>query len=536
MKVTLFPFLAVLLCTMGAMIMLLVIVAKNVREESAGKEIASTMNGVPTPDELKDKNEEAEWFTENLTKVKDDNEEKLAGLQTKLAIAENETQKVAAEIRRLLQLATQFDADPNTEKPLYNEELKEHLTELKRRQQEAALELAELQKNAAENKRSYSIVPYRGLNGTYRRPIYIECVGSKVIIQPEGIELTLNDFVTADRPDNPFDSVLRSIRQYYLETNQTARGSEPYPLLIVRPSGTAMYAKSLQAVGSWVKDYGYELVNEDWNIEYPPASGELKERLAQQLEISRRRMNGYLLAMREQRGGRGTAQRFPVVQGRPAGNENSGTNGQNGIRDGFAQNSAAANNQEDNQKNNRNTERKRQETPDVSAANNAVYPQDTAGEKTPKNNEPADYEALKQSKNEQSKQTQSSPSRQSGGGGAASIPQPEGRKGINPSSGELPPSVRTITRTVKVRCEADRYVLVKQAGLPFGKTLRIDNTPEEAVEELVKAVLEYQESWGSAGDGIVWKTVLQVKVQPGGEQRLRQLQQRLQNGELIIEN
>jgi hypothetical protein len=513
---------------MGAMIMLLVIVAKNVREENTGKD--TTVTTAPTLEEIKDKTEEADWFAENLTAVKNDNAEKLADMQTQLAVVEKETQKVAAEIRRLLQLATQFDAAPSTEKPLYNEKLKEHLAELKRRQQEAELELAEIQKTAAENKKSYSIVPYRGQSGTYRRPIYIECVENKILIQPEGIELTLNDFVTADRPDNPFDSVLRSIRQYYMETNQTARGSEPYPLLIVRPSGTAMYARSLRAVGSWAKDYGYELVNEDWQIEYPAASEELKNRIAQQLETSRRRMNGYLMAMRlEREGGRGTAQRFPVVQpdvqGVPAGDAGNG------------------NNITGSQKGDSDTVRKRQETPVAAAKNTAVSPQDavysvfgdTIEEKITKNYEPADYEALKHNQNEPSQQKQRLSGHQNGGGGAASMPQPEGRKNINPSSEELPPSVRSITRTVKLRCESDKFVLVKQAGLAFEKTVRISTPPNEAFEQIVKAVMEYQESWGSAGDGIVWKIVLQVKVQPGGEEPLKELQKWLRYSEWKID-
>ncbi|MDR2439713.1 MAG: hypothetical protein LBE12_10150 [Planctomycetaceae bacterium] len=320
-KVTLFPFLAVLLCTMGALIMLLVVIARNVREQSItvsdGEMVAATVaeqkitNELVTEisEQIKMGTEEAEWFTENLNQSKKEAEETLAEKQIQLALAEKETQKVHGEIERLAKLAEQLERN---EKTNTNDvaKLKLLLEQRKRLQQKEELELAEIQKDSANSAKSYAIIPYRGTAGTYRRPIYIECRNDKVIIQPEGVELTETDFLFTNRPDNPLDTVLRVIRQYYLETTQIVRGTEPYPLLIVRPSGVEAYEATRRAIGTWIQEFGYELVEEDSIVEYPKPSEELKTRIEKQLEISRHRLAGYLNAVQTEQMASTRAQQY----------------------------------------------------------------------------------------------------------------------------------------------------------------------------------------------------------------------------------
>ncbi|MDR1142257.1 MAG: hypothetical protein LBL62_11230, partial [Planctomycetaceae bacterium] len=321
-KVTLFPFLAVLLCTMGALIMLLVVIARNVREQSVtvNSPAASTISeqqpqqlseeqAAEILDQIKMGTEEAEWFAENLNLSKKEAEETLAEKRTQLTLAEKETQKVHDELERLAGLAKQLEHNEKTTADNVAK-LKSLLEQRKRQQQKEELELAELQKEAAKDAKSYAIIPYRGTAGTYRRPIYIECRDNKVIIQPEGVELTETDFLFANRPDNPLDTVLRVIRQYYLETNQIVRGTEPYPLLIVRPSGVEAYEATRRAVGTWIREFGYELVEEDSNVEYPKPSEELKTRIEKQLEVSRYRLAGYLSAVQAEQQAAVRAQQY----------------------------------------------------------------------------------------------------------------------------------------------------------------------------------------------------------------------------------
>ncbi|MCL2006428.1 MAG: hypothetical protein FWG73_09805, partial [Planctomycetaceae bacterium] len=303
MKISLFPFLPVLLCMMGAMIMFLVLAAWNI-QESATHPNAGTMT-LEEAEELQYKIEasleESDWYAENFAATQQKAEEQLADLHAKLALAEKETQKIKEELLRLQALAQQLDSQTSAT-PEEVEQLKNLLDQQQKRLADAELELAELRKEVAQQEKSYAIVPRRSTNGTFRRPIYIECRDNKIIIQPEGIELLPGDFQALGDPANPFDTVLRTVRQYYIETEQIARGSEPYPLLLVRPSGIEMYDTALQAAqqaaGNWMNAFGYELVNEDWNIHYPEPNEELRNRMTQQLATARNRLNGYLLAQR----------------------------------------------------------------------------------------------------------------------------------------------------------------------------------------------------------------------------------------------
>ena len=54
-----------------------------------------------------------------------------------------------------------------------------------------ALTIAREQLAASEQ--SFSIIPYQGPYGTRRYPVYVECTPRGVVIQPEGVLITLDD-------------------------------------------------------------------------------------------------------------------------------------------------------------------------------------------------------------------------------------------------------------------------------------------------------------------------------------------------------
>ena len=58
----------------------------------------------------------------------------------------------------------------------------------------AAKEKLEQAKSAGQKPQAFAVVPYDGKNGTRRRPIYIECRGDAVVLQPEGIVFRESDF------------------------------------------------------------------------------------------------------------------------------------------------------------------------------------------------------------------------------------------------------------------------------------------------------------------------------------------------------
>ena len=514
MKVSLFPFLPVLLCMMGAMILLLILIVRDVREQTSNPAEAAV---IPTmtlkeAEELERKivwqSEDADFHAANLSHAKEQAEEGLADLQARLALAERETQKIKEELARLEQLAQQFD--PQTEvTPEEVEQLKRLLVQQQQRRAEAELELAELRKEAAQKEKSYAIVPYRGPDGTFRRPIYIECHGDKIIIQPEGIELMPGDFQALDRPNNPFATALRVIRQYYIETEQIVRGSEPYPLLIVRPSGVEMFSNAWQTMqprpdnptGSWVKDFGYEIVCEDWNIQYPEPNEELRRRLQQQLASSRSQLGAYTMAQRTsgpQPGFSGTAPRFSVDH---RGNVTPVGGGLRSSED--AQQHLAAY---------RDPSRAGGGSPPVGCENtNQLSPseeQDTArSQETAERDEKVE------------RQMQNSP------------PQRQQNWALQGAT----QFTTGISRTVRIHCEAERFVIPTQAGLTAEHEIPITGSVLPAVDQLVQAIWDFQSSWGSAGTNVHWRPILKVQVFPGGERRLQELQTLLRNSGLVIE-
>ena len=550
MKVSLFPFLPVLLCMMGAMIMLLVLVAWNVREQtsSPAEEIAAQTLSMEEVSELREKinmqAEEADWFAEQFTRARQEAEAELAERQARLALAEKETQKIKDELLRLEQLARQLESQASAT-PEEVAHLKRLLAQQQQRKAEAELELAELQKEAAQKEKSYAIVPSRKTDGTFRRPIYIECRHNKMILQPEGVELVPGDFLALDRPDNPFDTVLRTIRQYYVETEQVVRGSEPYPLLIVRPSGVDMYenAYTRMAVGNWIKDFGYEIVNEDWNIQYPVPNEELRNRILQQLEIARNRLTGYLVAMRmadaapgygSEYGRGGPPQQFRMDHKGNVVPMGSGTRSSEDLQRQLAANRQAAGQQSGGQESG-------QEYASGSAPPKFTTPNGTVTEGT---NE------AKERQNDVNKKT--SANQRSGGKGTEPAPN-----GDMAEQQQTPPVQRPlqnssqrpqdwalkgmtqyttgISRPVKIRCESDRFVLVVQAGLAVERVIPITGSVSSATDQLVQAIWEFQQSWGSAGENTHWKPILTVRVSPGGEQRLQELKTHLRHSGLVIE-
>ncbi len=119
-----------------------------------------------------------------------------------------------------------------------------------------------------------------------------------MILQPEGTILVANDFRPPLDPGNPLASALRATREYWLNKG-ALQGSEPYPLLIVRPDGAEMYTMARNAMQSWSTEYGYELIEADMQLEFPPADEALGDVVRRTVNISRQRT----ITLAQRRGG-----------------------------------------------------------------------------------------------------------------------------------------------------------------------------------------------------------------------------------------
>ena len=174
---------------------------------------------------------------------------------------------------------------------------------------ETKSEVEELKKQQGEQFKSYSIVPYKGLNGTRRQPIYIECRGDQVLLQPEGVALLPEDFAKPLGVGNPLAAALRASREYYARDDPNAGldpDAEPYPLIIIRPDGVLAYYGVREAIRSWDSDFGYEMVDADWDLKFPAPNPALYD--LQKQAVDRARLRKELLARAAPRayGGTGT--------------------------------------------------------------------------------------------------------------------------------------------------------------------------------------------------------------------------------------
>ncbi len=133
---------------------------------------------------------------------------------------------------------------------------------------------ASLDRSRLRSRTAHSIQPFKGPNGTWRRPIAIECTEGQVRIQPDGPSFGLMELSPMlGIRGNPF---LAAVAQ---ETMNAQRGptpdgapSVPYILFIVRPNGIRPYYEALAKLEPMGLAFGYELVGQDWEITYPDPS------------------------------------------------------------------------------------------------------------------------------------------------------------------------------------------------------------------------------------------------------------------------
>jgi hypothetical protein len=240
--------------------------------------------------------EEFEWRREVLEQQRDEVREQMARKRLELSHLEEHIRELERRWRELQEAAADL------QRRIQGQDAGQEASraELERLQQEvrAAQEALDAAKNkVAQRPTSYAIVPYDGPNGTRRRPIYIECTAQGVILQPEGIVLGVKDFDGPMGPGNPLDAALRGMREYYAQTGLLGSNGEPYPLLIVRPGGVEAYAAARSAMRTWDDEFGYELVDESMQLQYPEPDPALSELLRKVVADARSRQEILAAAM-----------------------------------------------------------------------------------------------------------------------------------------------------------------------------------------------------------------------------------------------
>ncbi len=269
---TLFPFLAVLVCTLGTLILLLALVAQNAassadaadqRTAQQNKQVPpGNKRALPSAEDAENLLREEEFRLEALISFRnlqttdlENKRDELTHLESHIARLEQRLQSLEKEI---------LSASQSKQSDVVKESDVLEISEKIKATQKA---IAQLKKDQTKTDPRVVIVPHQGPNGTERRAVYVECTSDGVTIMPEGSKITIEQLNRSNLSANPLDAALRVIRLHAMQVYEDP--ISPYPLLVVRPNGIKSYAAARKAMTSWDDQFGYELVASETELAFP---------------------------------------------------------------------------------------------------------------------------------------------------------------------------------------------------------------------------------------------------------------------------
>ena len=284
LQVSTFPFLAVLLCAMGSLILLLLVIDRRAKVVMRAKALEAIRN-MESEDEKDEAARQAEWerrrhaLHEQLQHQKQELEAQKVSIEQQLSVAINDfqTQQARGSVQDH-QLQAEEESFVRGQKAVASR-LQETIQ--KKQQSEAAQAelvrltgdlgkieqtLADLKALRQKQQQTYSLVPYRGSRGDNRRPIYLECTAGSLIFHPDRSTLP----ATESSGSAILQEVERRInRRPSAGDAESGKKETPYLLLLVRPDGIVTYYRALAALRNLPVDFGYEFVEPDWILSFP---------------------------------------------------------------------------------------------------------------------------------------------------------------------------------------------------------------------------------------------------------------------------
>jgi biopolymer transport protein ExbD len=549
LEVSLFPFLAVLICTIGVLIVMLVMAAKSADVEA---KTAQSDDDNQRMEEVESLQRSLDLSEIRLVGIENARADVLARVQNARAgrsHLQDQIRELKDEFRRvgdeLIQLKNQEAELPQAIEDFQADSANLALAKLRSQIEKTKTDL--------ESKRSevvnsgpllHKIVPYHGNHGTLRRPIFLECTKDGVVFQPSGIRILKSEFVDSPEPGNMIDSALLAIREYWQRYDLTGEHGSPYPLIIVRPEGAESFVLARSAMKSWDDEFGYELVDEskalDFGTKDEQLNSEIESAIAEARQKYRFKLAQKARALRSGSAGfrqtqsRGTAGpggqpsrrgRFETPDSRPGltvsspmggfvSNQNETVqaataleqyglkgHGADGVQNAFS----------------------------ASNSRQTSSGQTNSGNQQGSNHSGSYNQQANQSTNLQSKQQSSSR------GGATQSLQPSiaGKKGKDWALPARTPGATGYLRPIRVVCHADHLMIHSSAGAPV-KIPMLGST-EDAMGPLVNEVWRQIDSWGISGAQGYWKPQLRFTTQPNAETRYQEIKSLLFQSGLIVE-
>ncbi len=332
LSVSLFPFLAVLVCAMGALILLLLIITRQVRSQAMAPApvaeveieiIANSLSPMLQPaqidlpdnhapamlpsqavkfDEQKDGNQDRIRL---LAKQKEELENsrlqqkliqmQIAELTSRLAESQKKNQRLQTRFISLSRRKEQLESQKSTDSAP-SQQSRDHLKQLRSELMQKKRELKEQKQIASDILGKLQIVTYDGATGIRRKPIFIECVSGNVIFQPEQVKVSSEDLDRFSPDTHPLGFAVRALNEYRNRENSSQE--DAYVLLVVRPDGIDEFYSSRRILGVHGITFGYELVGQKQELYFNQpdmqAKKVIEEAIAQTRQSARHRRSGGL--------------------------------------------------------------------------------------------------------------------------------------------------------------------------------------------------------------------------------------------------
>jgi hypothetical protein len=535
---SLFPFLAVLLSTMGILVLLLFL---SIRMAARSAELER--NRAPAAEVVAELQQlEAESSLANI---------RLAGWEEVRQRLNERLQNSRIRQNSLLEQLDELKAElldmERQAAAVQPESRAGHAAELESLQREAESLRAAIAGAAAKPDADpagsqqaavmYNLVPTQSPGGTMRRPIYVECTGSAVVLQPLGIHLNAEDFVEPDVPGNPLDAALGEIRDYWLRNDVAGEAGRPYPLLVVRPEGASAWSASRRAMQGWSDEFGYELVADDLTLDFGPTDPVLAERVKAVIDRARTTMAVYHRQRETERQLAESArksQQSALVSGMKASRTGGGFVNSGGSPMARGQTDAQSMGQagaiaqvEPFTASPRVASTDQQSgSGDPSAGKLAAENSGTGGE-TAGGTAAGDAAGATGATGVTGTASGSANSAEDTAGACPCLADQRGgdwalQKNARQSTGYL--------RPIAAWCDADSLRLEPGAlsWLP-SESVSLETSPDQIGDEVATAIRRIVDGWGSPPENGYWKPQLRVRVLPGGGPRLEALRQLLRN-------
>ena len=272
---TLFPFLAVLVCTLGTLILLLALVAQNATAKATIKEQQSDPErnrNVITSQQIKQLRREEAFRLDAIIAFRDAQTQDLEEQRELQTHLEDHIDRIKKKLQAL-----QDEITYATERAASDSVTQDDLKKLTSRRDAMQSLVDDLIEESQESGQKVVIVPHQGPNGTDRRAVYLECGSTGITVWPEGSRITTDQLERSNDSANPLDAALRTIRLHALK--HYGDTDAPYPLLIVRPDGIESYGAARRSMKTWDDQFGYELIDSETELTFPEKDLNLREKV-----------------------------------------------------------------------------------------------------------------------------------------------------------------------------------------------------------------------------------------------------------------